>query len=235
MVLLCISIGVATMYSKPKIYLTIDDAPSGHMKKKIDFLYDHHIPAIFFCRGNAILEHKEYVIEAIKKGFLIGNHSFSHPFFSQISLEECYQEIRKAEQLIDECYKEAGIARPVKIVRLPYGDRGAGDFARLPQTEQEKTKVTAIQDFLADQGFSKVNFRGFQDDAIDAFWTWDTQDYKKRFIENGYEYMNAFQSYFCASNREIEILLLHDFDNNHHLFEQAMQFLQEQKVEFLDN
>lgn len=217
-----------------KIYLTIDDAPSCHMKNKIDFLYEQKIPAIFFCRGEAILQHKEYVIEAIKKGFIIGNHSFSHPFFSQIGLEECYQEIITTEQLIDLCYEKAGVVRPIKLIRLPYGDRGAGDFARSPQTVAEKAKVAAIQDFLCEQGFSKINFQDFSDDAIDAFWTWDAQDYKKKFIENSDDYMKAFQDYFCEAERETEILLLHDFDNNHHLFEQGMQFLRMNAVEFLE-
>ncbi len=217
-----------------KIYLTIDDAPSCHMKKKIDFLYEHTIPAIFYCRGNAILEHTEYVIQAIQKGFLIGNHSFSHPFFSQISLDECYQEILKTEELIEECYKNAGMQRPAKVIRLPYGDRGAGDFARMPQTEEEKKKVEAIQNFLAAQGFSKIHFQDFTDDAIDAFWTWDSQDYKKSLIEDADAYMKKFQDHFYESHREIEILLLHDFDSNHHLFEQAMEFLQTKKVEFLE-
>ena len=108
------------------IYLTIDDAPSSHLTDKINFLSEHHIPAIFFCRGEFLEKNKLLVINAIQKGFIIGNHSYTHPYFLQTPLDVIYEEIQKTEDLIDECYLQAHVKRPYKLIRLPFGDRGAG-------------------------------------------------------------------------------------------------------------
>lgn len=231
---LIISLVRANEQSKKNIYLTIDDAPSRNTLTKIKYLKEHNIPAIFYCRGNAIEQYKNHVVELIQAGFLIGNHSYSHPYFSKISNEDFFEEIHKTEKLIDECYQLAGIARPVKVVRLPFGDRGTGDHCRMPITEEEKSKYNALQQFLKQQGFSRVQFKDLDhDQAIDSSWTLDTQDYKELFINNEELYKQNFEKIFFESSKEVEVVLMHDFENSQHLFEAAMQFLKDQNVKFL--
>ena len=86
-----------------KLYLTIDDSPSMHMDKKVAFLKSKNIPAIFYARGEYIKKYPEQIVNAIKNGFLIGNHSYTHPYFSEIRIEECFDEILKTEKLINKC------------------------------------------------------------------------------------------------------------------------------------
>lgn len=215
------------------IYLTIDDAPSQHLQTKVDFLAARGIPALFFCRGDSIQPHKESLIQAIQKGFWVGNHAYSHPYFSQISFEECMDEVLKTEKLIHACYQAAGVPRPAKFIRLPYGDRGAGEGARAAQTSVEAEKVESIQKFLQEEGFQPLTFLTINDPMIDAYWTWNSEDYKRVFIENPTLYEEALQLYWRLSNRPVEVILLHDFQNNHHLFERTMQFLLGKKVSFL--
>jgi len=105
-------------------YLTIDDAPSKDFRKKIDFLLSKNIPAIIFCQGNDLQNNQEEIIYAIKKGFIIGNHSHDHPYFSQLTLEQAKEQIKKTDVVIDEIYQKAGILRPVKFFRFPFGDKG---------------------------------------------------------------------------------------------------------------
>ena len=57
----------------------------------------------------------EPVIEAIQQGFIIGNHSYSHPNFSKISTSKCIEEIDRTDQIIDDLYKQASVERPIKL------------------------------------------------------------------------------------------------------------------------
>jgi len=97
----------------------------------VDILYQYGIQPIWFCIGSEIEKRPEDVIYSIRKGGIIGNHSYSHPRFSQISLEECFEEIEKTDRIIDSIYREAGVARPIKAFRFPYGDKGEdNNFSR---------------------------------------------------------------------------------------------------------
>lgn len=216
------------------IYLTIDDSPSKHMKKKTDFLATHEIPAVFFCRGEFIALSQDYVVDAIQKGFLIGNHSYTHPYFSQISLEKCFDEISKTEELIEECYQKAKIQRPFKVIRLPFGDRGTDVCIKTSSLDARKDKGRKIQAFIKDLGFVPLDFHyKTLDNCIDAYWSWDTQDYKTKLIENPKEYRNKLEEFWNCSQEETQVLLLHDFAHSHHLFEATMEFLLSKKLNFL--
>ena len=121
----CYSIEMEEHMISKSIYLTIDDAPSQHTLAKVDYLQKNNIPAIFYCRGNAIEQYQDSVVEIIKAGFLVGNHSYSHPFFSKTPNEIFFDEILKTEKLIDECYCLAGIIRPCKVIASAiWGPRG---------------------------------------------------------------------------------------------------------------
>ncbi len=188
------------------------------MQKKIDFLKYHKIPAIFFCRGEFIPGREEHLVHAIKNGFLVGNHSYTHPYFSSISLGSCFQEILKTEALIDSCYHSANVLREKKVIRLPFGDRAEGK------------KLGFLQAFLKEQGFEALDFGvSLQDNFIDAGWTWNTFDYKKKMIPDRELYRLGLEKHWANSIRETEVMLLHDFDNNHHLFEETMLFFLEKK------
>lgn len=216
-----------------KIYLTIDDSPSIHMNKKVDFLISKNIPAIFYARGEYIFKHPGQIVNAIKNGFLIGNHSYSHPYFSEITLSESIDEIVRTEQLIEKCYQSAGKLRPHKIIRLPFADRGAGAKAKEPESELEKNKVRDIQVFLKENKFKALNFQT-ADSYIDSYWDWDTEDYKTKHINDLGTYIKNMKKFFDGYKSDAAVILLHDFDNNHHLFEASMEFLLKQKVEFLN-
>lgn len=217
------------------IYLTIDDSPSKYMGQKIQFLESHEIPAIFFCRGEFIPKHMDKMILAIQKGFLIGNHSYSHPFFSKISLEQCFDEILKTELLINECYEKAGIKRPSKVVRLPFGDLGAGIQAKSTWSIDQTEKVYAIQMFLKEQGFIPLSFNHLPpDDFIDVPWDWDSIDYKEKNILNEDQYIRNLENFWNQYSDDTAILMIHDFDRNTHLFDKTMSFLLSKKVQFLE-
>ena len=106
----------------------------------------------------------------------LGNHSYTHPHFSEISFEECKKEIEKNEEVLNKFYEEAGVERKYRPFRFPYGDKG-GDNKAL------------IQEYLSQQGFNKVDDTKFgypfwteegHNKDIDTFWTFDFAEYNIR-------------------------------------------------------
>src|SRR5579871_1315436 len=106
-------------------YLTIDDAPSSTMIKEVDYLNSHNIQALWFCVGKNLELYKDEAIYALQKGHILGNHSYSHPHFSEITVEEGYKEIQQTDEIINKIYTLAGIKRPGKFFRFPHSDTGA--------------------------------------------------------------------------------------------------------------
>lgn len=110
------------------LLLTIDDTPSGQTDALTDYLAARGVPAILFCRGDLMEANPEPVVRAIKKGFIIANHAWSHTRFSQLSYEQGVDEILRTEALIEDAYKKAGVARTAKYFRFPHMDRGTAGW-----------------------------------------------------------------------------------------------------------
>ena len=101
-----------------KAILTIDDAPSSDFRNKVRYLKKNNITAIFFIIGKVAEKKIDDLVYAIKKGFIIGNHSYSHPSFSDISLKEAEKQIKETDKIIEKAYKKAGIKRQIKVFRF---------------------------------------------------------------------------------------------------------------------
>jgi len=115
-------------------YLTIDDTPSARTDDLVDALFARNVPAILFCRGDLLDHKREPVIRAIQKGFVVGNHGYTHKRASILGLEATCDSIRKCDAIIDDCYAKAGIPRPGKYYRFAYMDRGMGPWFVEPDT-----------------------------------------------------------------------------------------------------
>ncbi len=150
----------------PEAYLTVDDSPSAGTEALTGFLAARNIPAILYCRGDRLEENPSAIIDAIRKGFLIGNHAYSHRPAEELGPDGMIAEIVKTEELIDAAYIEANLERPCRTFRFPYIDRGDGD--RLERhfddiikviTEehdlpvQENEAVKALQKYLKEEGY----------------------------------------------------------------------------------
>jgi peptidoglycan-N-acetylglucosamine deacetylase len=151
-------------------YLTIDDAPSADFLAKVQLLGRRGIPALFFCIGERIEARFEEVVQAVRAGFVVGNHSYSHPHFSDLSEDEGYLEIERTDALVEEVYRAAGVPRPGKFFRFPYFDRGAHGSSReyeahwsLPPAERtypQADRRDALQRRLGDLGYTLPRFEG---------------------------------------------------------------------------
>lgn len=119
-------------------YLTIDDSPTRETDALVDWLAARDIPATFFCIGGAykdmhidcegIEQNPGPILRAIDRGFLIGNHTYTHRRASEMSFDDVVAEIEKTETIIDGLYAQVRKTRPVKLLRFPHIDRGAGGW-----------------------------------------------------------------------------------------------------------
>ena len=157
----------------PKIILTFDDAPSKNFEKLLNYLIKNEHKAIFFVVGKKVNKNNEKsLIRAIKKGFLIGNHSYSQPNFSKISLEESENEIEKTDKIIEKLYKKARIKRPIKIFRFPFFNQGG-------------VKKAKLQNYLKYRNFENPYYKSysllakFYRGKYDLFCTLDPKDWSK--------------------------------------------------------
>jgi peptidoglycan/xylan/chitin deacetylase (PgdA/CDA1 family) len=113
---------------KTNIILTIDDGPRKTMEDILERLGEkNENPAIFYIIGENLKNNytKELAKNALAKGHLLGNHSYSHPMFSKINFETAKKEIDETEKIIEELYAEESILREKKLFRFPYGDENA--------------------------------------------------------------------------------------------------------------
>lgn len=226
-------------------YFTIDDSPSILMKDFVDLLLKKNIPALFFCQGNHMEQFPQHVIYAIQKGFMIGNHSYSHPKFSDISIKECLEEISRTELIIDRLYKEANVERGKKYFRYPKGIKADIPYGSMKIFFKHfNKKFNTIEKHLKHLGYEPLRIKRpkyrypvvFSSYDTDCFWTLDIAEWKIRHKSKNYsikDVMAYLQRKLDQQSRN-EIFLAHDHEMTHVFFEEILDFLNEKEYKFLD-
>jgi len=234
-------------------YLTIDDGPSPDFPAKCSFLKQYKIPAIFFCTGENLEKRTDMVVDAIRDGFVIGNHSYSHPNFSAISIDDARVEITKTDEIIDKIYLEAEQLRPAKWFRFPYGDTGDhsnGKIFNKISLRDKKTKAI-FQSFLRSLNYTQPDFTGISyryynrilKPQIDWHWTFDSMDWALLSENNSATFMEIikrihqkhpkdFRGFWNFTSRwrsspSDEIILMHDHENSASFFPRIIEHLLE--------
>ena len=198
------------------VLLTIDDVPSRNTPAIVDELCARNITAIMFAVGMNVERFYDEAVYAVRKGMIVGNHSYSHAAFSAITLEEGIGEIEKCEAILERVYQDAGVERKHRPFRFPYGDKGGANKAEL-------------QRYLAQNGFDKVDDRHLPydwwrenclDRDIDTLWTFDFEEYRTQNDEtfsrdSVWEKMNDANPKLGAAllgENQRHIALMHAFD-----------------------
>jgi len=174
--------------TKKPAYLTIDDGPTVDFEQKLAILDQRNIPAIWFCRGDYLDARPQMAQEAIARGVILANHSYNHPHFSQISLEQAYDEIRRTDAVLADLYHSAGVEWQHKFFRFPYGDKGALNQNPFTGFSGEGLmRKDSIQTCLRDLGYVQLPFAdvtypayrqfGLLDD-VDWYWTYDCREWE---------------------------------------------------------
>ncbi|MEG1847372.1 MAG: polysaccharide deacetylase family protein [Lachnospiraceae bacterium] len=103
---------------KKQIGLSFDAAWGNEDTAKImDILKKHNIHATFFMTGGWVDSYPEDVKRIFAEGHDLGNHSEHHKNMSQLSDEECQEELRKVHSKV-----KALTGCDMHLFRPPYGD-----------------------------------------------------------------------------------------------------------------
>jgi len=126
---------------QPEIAITVDDlpvhapfppgvTPNQVNDQMVAALKAAGVPAIGFVNGVGV-EHQPETIQALRDwraaGFLIGNHTWSHPHLSQLSLAEFEIEVSKNESMLS----ELGGSTDWRWFRYPFLDEGKDEAQRV--------------------------------------------------------------------------------------------------------
>lgn len=83
------------------IYLTFDDGPDPrYTPGLLDLLSAHQVRASFFLIGRLAEQHPRLVERIVAEGHRLGNHSYSHPMFNELSLAEQLAEIERTDRVL---------------------------------------------------------------------------------------------------------------------------------------
>ncbi|WP_405113588.1 polysaccharide deacetylase family protein [Paenibacillus sp. FSL K6-1217] len=100
------------------VALTFDDVPDPRFTPQLlDVLRKYKVKATFFVVGSRAEKHPALVARMIREGHAIGNHSYNHPQFSKLSMNQFRIQIIRTENILQLL---AGY-KP-KLIRPPYGD-----------------------------------------------------------------------------------------------------------------
>ena len=235
-------------------YLTIDDGPSIGRRKRVDVLKKYGIQAVWFSMGKDMEERPEDVVYTIENGGIIGNHFYSHPNFSSLSLEQCQEEIAKTDKIIDEFYLKLGKNRPFKAFRFPYGNKGVEKaFYDYNYTKEERERVQSIQEIIKANGYTSYPFEGIhykyydnliKQEHMDWYWTYDAMEwcifqeknqYGIRTIDDVIELMELDlpeQWMGLQCDKSNEVVVIHDHKQTIDTFEPIIQGLIEHGIKF---
>jgi len=128
-----LSYRIETLGAVPrKIALTFDDGPDTRFTPRVlDILREKHAPATFFVTGLAASNSPGLLRREYAEGHEIGNHTYTHPHFNEISLRQLGLELNLTERLL-----ESTLGIKTLLFRPPYGidhqPETADEIALLP-------------------------------------------------------------------------------------------------------
>src|SRR6202042_1028113 len=119
-------------YLPHKIALTFDDGPDPEWTPKIvDILHEKQAPAAFFVIGEPANQYPGIVKREFDLGNEVGNHTFTHPDFENISKSELQFQLNLTELLL-----ESNLGVKTLLFRPPFGidhqPETASEIAMLP-------------------------------------------------------------------------------------------------------
>ena len=99
------------------VALTFDDGPNpATTNQALDTLSKYGIKATFFVLGKNVSGNEQILKRMKADGHVIGNHSWSHPVLSKLSLDEAKKQITDTEDALTKVLGSSS-----KLMRPPYG------------------------------------------------------------------------------------------------------------------
>lgn len=122
--------------AKNKLAITFDDGPDPRWTPKIlDILKEKNVPATFFVIGVDASQWPDILKREYAEGHEVGNHTYTHPNFDEISHTQLRWELNLTERLIESTLGVKSI-----LFRPPYG------IDHQPEYAEEVAQLPAAQD-----------------------------------------------------------------------------------------
>jgi peptidoglycan-N-acetylglucosamine deacetylase len=122
--------------AKKKLAITFDDGPDPRWTPQIlNVLKEKNVPAAFFVIGVATSENPEILRREYAEGHEIGNHTYTHPNFDEITKTQIRWELNLTQRLI-----ESTIGVKSILFRPPYG------IDHQPEYAEEVAQLPIAQD-----------------------------------------------------------------------------------------
>ncbi|MEQ9302018.1 MAG: polysaccharide deacetylase family protein [Cyclobacteriaceae bacterium] len=236
--------------STKKMAITIDDLPMAALEQDdsllllmnrdlIRHLSEYDVPAIGFVNerklydndGEVVPIRRQMLVDWVAAGLELGNHTYSHPDYNNLTPEEFFEDITKGEEMTKSIM--SSYQKEYKYFRHPFLHRG-----------DTKGKVDSLVNFLSEKGyieapvtidnsewiFARAYEIALQTNAIQMADS----------IGNSYvEYMMEKTVYFEQNAQALfgrtisHTLLIHDNFLNAHYFGKLLAALQESGYEFI--
>ena len=108
---------ISTRPPQRRVTITLDDGPEpGQTPWILDVLRKYNVKATFFLIGQKAAAHPELVRMIEADGHIIGDHTWTHPNFHDISVAQQTSEFEKNANLLGSYF------HPLKLFRYPYGN-----------------------------------------------------------------------------------------------------------------
>lgn len=103
-----------------KVAITIDDGGSEDINRRtLDYLNEHDLRATLFPTGKNVDSYPDIWNRAVEEGHELGNHTYSHPYLTNLSEEQVREELRGWQEAVE---KAIGGNYHTLFFRPPYGD-----------------------------------------------------------------------------------------------------------------
>lgn len=165
------------------VALTFDDLPAAGTKDPgeaesfnraiLDSLAKHHAPAIGFVNEKKVAElaAKQILEQWVRRGFDLGNHTFSHADLNNLTLEQFEQEVIAGEASFGSALAE--VNKVPRYLRFPYnhtGDTAAKHDSVAAFLKERGYKIATCtidnEDFLFNDAYLRMLARKDEDSAV---------------------------------------------------------------------
>lgn len=137
------------------VALTFDfGSDAGNLTRILQTLGDKGVKSTFFATGQAATNYPSAVRSVVTQGHELGNHSYSHPYFTQLTAAQMTDELSRASTAIRNATGQA----PKPYFRPPYGDYNSAVLQAVGDVGYSHTIMWTI-DTVDWQGVSSAAIR----------------------------------------------------------------------------
>lgn len=158
------------VWSQQKVAITMDDIPNTRLYSQNSFqakllqnIEENSIPVTVFI-NEGLLYKNQYVEENFvllnqwvkNKNVSLGNHTFSHPWYSQMSIDTFMMDVVKGETITRELAKVNN--KELKYFRFPFNDLGKDSIQQVEVQQRLESLGYTITPFTIESSDWMFNF-----------------------------------------------------------------------------